>query len=256
VADRITVARLNISAVKSLGLSHPSEIRLERFGVAENRRFLLVGADGRVITADRHGDLLRVRSDCDAAGRQLSLRFPDGTVVSDDVAFDGPPFRIELWGRPMSVRAVDGAFSSELGRFIGAPLRIVRTEEPGDGNDEYPVSLVSLASVEELSRRGGRAEPVDPGRFRMLVELDGADPHQEDEWLGRHVGVGEAVIRVADHDARCVITTRNPESGRVDFPTLKVLATYRGTRGKLDFGMYASVVSPGRIAVGDPVRPL
>ena len=254
--DAITVARLNISPVKSLGLAHPPEVRLERFGVAENRRFLLVAPDGRLVTADRHGELLRVRSACDAAGERLSLRFPDGTVLEDDVVLEGPPFAVNVWGRPVTVRAVNGSFSSDLSRFVGVPVRVVRTEAPGDGNDEYPVSLVSLASVEELSRRGGRAGRVDPGRFRMLLELDGAVPHEEDGWLGGDVEVGEAVIRVAEHDPRCVITTRNPESGRVDFPTLKVLATYRGGRGTLDFGMYASVASPGRVAVGDRVRPV
>jgi uncharacterized protein YcbX len=53
-----------------------------------------------------------------------------------------------------------------------------------------------------------------------------------------------------------VITTRNPRSGEVDFPTLKVIAGYRGSAGGgLNFGMYAEVVRPGVVRVSDGVTP-
>jgi uncharacterized protein YcbX len=252
----ITVARLNISPVKSLGLSHPDEIRIEPFGVAENRRFLLLDPDDRVVTADRNGGLLTILSAYDARAERLSLRFPGGAHVDDEVEVDGAPFAIDLWGRQLLVRPVSGPWAPAIGELIGSPVRMVRTERPGDGNDEYPVSIVSLASVDELRRHEGRPEPVDPGRFRMLLELEGCGPHEEDEWLGRDVTVGEAIVRVADHDARCVITTRNPRSGDVDFPTLKVIAGYRGSAGGgLNFGMYAEVVRPGVVRVSDAVTP-
>jgi uncharacterized protein YcbX len=90
----------------------------------------------------------------------------------------------------------------------------------------------------------------------MLLELGGCRPHEEDEWLGREVRVGEATLRVADHDARCAITTMDPLTGEVDFPTLKTIVAYRGAQdGHLLFGMYAEVVRPGTIRVGDPVEP-
>ena len=92
----------------------------------------------------------------------------------------------------------------------------------------------------------------------MLIELGGADrPHQEDEWLGREVRIGEAVVRVTKLDARCVITTQDPDTGRRDFPTLHIIKGYRGLRDghALDFGVYADVVAPGRVTVGDEVQP-
>ena len=88
------------------------------------------------------------------------------------------------------------------------------------------------------------------------MELAGADrPHQEDEWLGREVRIGGAVVRVTKRDPRCVITTQDPDTGKRDFPTLHVIKAYRGVRdGHLDFGIYANVVAPGRVAIGDEVR--
>lgn len=256
VDGMITVARLSTAPVKSLGLSHPDRVRLERFGVAENRRFLLVTPQREFIDASRHGALMTVHSECDAAGSWLKLLFPDGSALEDEIVLEEEPFALDLWGRSLDVRAVAGPWSAALTEVAGGSMRLVRCERPGDGNDEYPVSIVSLASVAELERRSGRDEDVDPARFRMLLELDGCAAHEEDEWLGLIVRVGDALIRVADPDARCSITTMNPDTGEVDYPTLKVIAAYRGARNRhLNFGMYAEVLEPGAIRVGDAVVP-
>jgi hypothetical protein len=200
---------------------------------------------------------MTVVADCDEAGERLAMRFPDGRVLEDEVVTEGEAFEVETYSGPASVRLVVGPWSAPVSEVAGVPLRLARTERPGEGMDEYPVSLVSLASVEELRRQAGHEGPVDAGRFRMLLELDGCRPHEEDEWIGRRVGVGEAVIRVASHDPRCAITMMNPTTGRVDFPTLKTIAAYRGREGgQLRFGMYASVEEPGDVRLGDPVQPL
>ena len=59
-------------------------------------------------------------------------------------------------------------------------------------------------------------------------------------------------------DARCAMTTRNPDTGERDFDTLAAIRDYRGLRnGKhLDFGVYADVEEPGPVRLGDPVEPL
>jgi uncharacterized protein YcbX len=70
--------------------------------------------------------------------------------------------------------------------------------------------------------------------------------------------VGQATLDVVRTDPRCVITTRDPDTGRKEFDTLRVLATYRraDSDGDLPFGVYADVVDPGEVAVGDTVEPL
>ncbi len=98
----------------------------------------------------------------------------------------------------------------------------------------------------------------DARRFRMLVALSGTKAHEEDEWIGRPVRIGEVLLRVVKQTARCATTTYNPDSGSRDFDTLRAIKDYRGVRdGKsIDFGVLAEVVEPGRIRVGDPVEPL
>ena len=50
----------------------------------------------------------------------------------------------------------------------------------------------------------------------------------------------------------------NPATGKRDFDTLRVIKDYRALRdGKhADFGVFAAVVEPGRVRVGDPVEPV
>jgi uncharacterized protein YcbX len=92
----------------------------------------------------------------------------------------------------------------------------------------------------------------------MLIQVAGAvRPHQEDEWMGSELRIGQAVVRVTRPDPRCVITTQDPDTGHRDFPTLHAIKAYRGMREgrKIDFGVYADVVTPGSVAVGDEVAP-
>jgi uncharacterized protein YcbX len=119
--------------------------------------------------------------------------------------------------------------------------------------------MFSSASAEELDRHAGReGRPLDRRRWRMLIEIEGCVAHEEDSWIGRDVRVGDAVVRVVRTDPRCVITTRDPDTGQKEFDTLKVLAAYRGPDrdGELPFGVYADVVEPGPVALGDAVEPV
>jgi uncharacterized protein len=97
---------------------------------------------------------------------------------------------------------------------------------------------------------------VDGRRFRMLIEVDGIDAHEEDSWLRRSVRVGAALVRPHGHVGRCVITTRNPHTAEGDLDTLKLLATYRhkiNTTEPLAFGIYGEVLEGGPVRVGDEV---
>jgi hypothetical protein len=252
------VSRLSIAPVKGLGLVSAGQIALERFGVLENRRFYVRDERGRFVNALKHPELFQVVPAYDPYGETLALRFPDGAVVEAQVELDGA-VTTDFYGREVAGRTVVGPFADALSEHAGVPLRLVQTDEPGAAVDRPrgPVSLVSDESVAELARRAGR-EHVDAGRFRMLIGIRGVEPHGEDDWLGRNVRVGDAVVTLVEQVARCAITTRDPATGQRDLDTLRLIKAYRGVRGtkQLDFGVYGTVVEPGRVRVGDVVEPL
>ena len=253
-----SVARISISPVKGLALVDIDAVGLEPTGAAANRRFHIVDADGRRYNQLRNGALVQIRQQYD--GDRLTLRFPDGTSAEGTIAL-GAELTTDFYGRPVDGQFVDGPWSDALSQWAGRPLRLVQSA-PGAAVDRGRghVSMVSRASLEELGRQGGHDGPVDRRRFRMLFELDGCEPHEEDTWAKRHVRIGEALVHLLGDVGRCAITTQNPDTGVPDFDTLRTLKAYRpetaNEKGKkhLPFGVYGEVIEPGNVAVGDPVE--
>jgi uncharacterized protein len=253
-----TVSGLSVAPVKGLALLHPTEVELESFGVADNRRFYVIDADGRRYAQIRDGTLVRIVPAWD--GARLALTFPDGSVVDGEVDVDGA-VTTDFYGRDVSGRVVVGPWSSAISEYVGRPLRLVRADQPGGGVDRERggVTMLSDASLDELGRNAGR-DGVDARRFRMLIAIAGCTPHEEDEWLGGLVRVGDAVVRLHEQVARCAITTQDPDSGVPDFDTLREIKNYRGLRpgttNHIDFGVFGDVETPGRVRVGDAVEAL
>ena len=252
-----TVARISIAPVKSLGLVHPDSVELTAYGVAGDRVFAVIDADGKLANGTKHGPMVRVRPAYD--GERLPLALPDGTEVSDAVHL-GEPVSPVFYGEARGARIVDGPFAEALSELDGSALRLVRMDDgegvdrPGDGT----VSLLSTAALTTMADQAGEVEPVDGRRFRMTFLLDGVPAHEEDRWLGREVRIGGAVVRVRGNVGRCSITQQDPDTGIKSFDTLKLIQAARGqmpTTEPLPFGVHAEVVVPGHVAVGDAVEP-
>ncbi|HET9851032.1 MAG TPA: MOSC domain-containing protein [Candidatus Limnocylindrales bacterium] len=264
----LRVARLSIAPVRALGLQHPTSIDVDEAGVREDRRFFLIDEHGHIVDQLRAGALVQVKARSNPEATWLRLTFPDGSVVGGDVVLD-EPVRVHVYGREAVGHVVGGPWAAALQPYAhGRPLLLVRCDSPGgtriragETQVRNAVSVVSDASVRELARRLG-VETLDARRFRMLIELEGAAaPHEEDTWIGDQVAIGSAVLQITKPDARCAITTHDPDTGERDLDTLRTILGYRGFRKdndekRIDFGVLGEVAVPGRISVGDEVRVL
>ena len=250
------MTRLSIAPVRGLGLSHPGSIEVHERGVLEDRRFFVTDLDNRLMDQLIAGRMVQVHATTDAEGRRLALTLPDGGVVEDEVQL-GEPIETPIHGRTGVGRVVIGPWAEALEPYAEMPVRLVKCDRPGGTRRGNHVSLVSLGSVRRLARALGVAE-LDARRFRMLIELEGAAPHEEDQWVGWQVRIGSAVLAITKPDARCAITTHDPVSGQRDLDTLRGIISYRGldANRKALFGILGEVAVPGRIAVGDEVEVL
>ncbi len=251
------VAWISVAPVKGLALSRREEVLLEPFGVRDDRCFYLIGEDDRLYNGKQIGELHRISADWAESAGELTLRFPDGDVTGTvDV---GDPVTTNFYGRDVGGQVVIGPWSDALSEFVGRPLRLVKADVPGEGIDRGgSVSLLSAAAVELLAEVVGAPWPVDPRRFRMLFGIDGVAAHEEDSWVGRKVVIGEATALVRGNVGRCLVTSRDPDTGVRTLPTLDALAEYRGdveTTEKLPFGVWGTVVEPGRVRLGDAIAP-
>jgi uncharacterized protein len=253
----VVVRGLAVTPVKATRLHQVPQIELGPEGVPDNRRFFVIDERGRMVNSKRIGALQTIVANYSAPERVLRLTFPDGRVVSDRVRL-GEPVDATFFSIPVRVPLVEGPWSEAISELAGMPLALVQSERPCGAVDrasDGTVSLISRGSLARLAAQAGQSD-LDSRRFRMLIEVDGVEAHAEDGWVGRSVRVGSAVVIFKGHVGRCLITSRDPDTGKVDLPTLDLLGAYRsglGTTEPLPFGVYGEVLQPGSIRVGDAV---
>jgi uncharacterized protein YcbX len=253
VSDSVFVTALSVTAVKATRLRTVDSIWLSSAGARGNRRFYVIDEHGRMLNAKIIGELQTVVAS--VADGSLALTFPGGEVVSGEIA-QGETVNTRFFSHPRDAHLVTGPFSEALSAHVGRPLRLVEpTTGAVDRGRIGGASLISRASLAALASAAGESD-VDARRFRMLIEVDGLPAHAEDAWVGHRVRVGDAVVRWRGHVGRCLITSRDPDTGVVDLPTLDIIRDYRAgieSTEPLPFGIYGEVVREGAVRVGDPV---
>ena len=137
------------------------------------------------------------------------------------------------------IDVVDPALAASLGEGV----RVIKQNR--GVFDAMPLSLITTRAIGELEGLVGRELAVQRFRPNLLVESS----EREDAWVGRVLRVGGMAMRVDQRDERCVVVNVDPVSGERDPSVLKTLARERSTC----IGVYGSVVTLGRVTVGDTV---
>ena len=244
-----TITQLAIAPVKGMRLTPVEELELDAAGARGDRAFCVVDPEGALLLTTRTPALLQVEPRWD--GDTLTLRFPDGSEVSGPPAFGAPATTANYSGRPIHGRLVGGAHAEAVSAHLGRPVQLLARDDGERLADDAPVTLMSRASLAALAPELDGLVP-DERRFRMTIAIEGVEAWEEHGWAGREIAAGAALLRGIDPVPRCVVTTRDPDAGRTDAPTLAALARLRG-KHDVTFGIWCAVVAPGRVRVGDPV---
>ncbi len=179
--------------------------------------------------------LMAIEATLDTASEQITLSHPDRPTLTLHPEHDADA--LMDWVKPL------------MPPNRAQSARVLRVPERGMTDTPYPsVSIANLASNQALSDQMG--QELSPKRWRANFWLDGLDPWEEFNWLGKTIEIGGVQLKVEDRIVRCLATTANPQTGERDADTLKALAAL----GHQDFGVYAQVLSGGDIKIGDTVR--
>ena len=249
----VTVSQLAVAPIKGMRLQSSPELQFGHHGVTGDREFLIVDEDCKLLQTARNPGLLRIEPSWEPARNLLALRFPDGRVVQDKPEPGTAAVTRMYDGREIPGRVISGPVSAALSGYLGRAVHLFKRAADHFGNDDRPVTLMSEASLHALGAEFGGTAP-DPRRFRMTITVAGADAWAEHSWGGQQVTVGDIALRVLAPVPRCVVTTRNPESGATDARILHALARLRG-KNDITFGVWCEILRPGRIQVGDLVIP-
>ena len=242
------VARINTTPVKSLRLHHPESVELGPDGARDDRRFLLVDDGRRLYNGKRDTSLVRTTASWEPESRVLSMTVPSGETL-EGVAVRSRPDVVEVYGRLVRGHAIDGPWADALSDLVGRSLTLIERDDGAWATDSRPATLVSRSSLGLIDGDGRR--------FRMLLELEGLEALAEEAWRGRRVRVGEATLLVGDPTPRCAVPSASPDTGRRDRDVLRELLDLRRlVEGEPCLGVYAEVLEPGTVRMGDEAAVL
>ncbi|MBO6577181.1 MAG: MOSC domain-containing protein [Rhodothermales bacterium] len=230
-------------------------------GFADDRRWMIVDADGRHFTQRESGALALVEPRLSGDG----VAFVDGPSISP--ADLGAEVDVTIWDYPVGALEAPDVVNAWLSERAGAAVRLVYMPDSShrrvdhaygrDGDvvsfaDGYPYLIASLASLEDLNRR--LPAPIPMRRFRPNIVLSGCGPFEEDTW--KRVRIAALEFDVVKPCARCVVIDTDPDTGERRKGVLKTLSTYRRWDGQVYFGQNAIARGLGEVRVGDEVEVL
>ncbi|MEV0895873.1 MOSC N-terminal beta barrel domain-containing protein [Actinoplanes sp. NPDC049802] len=239
------IASLHTYPVKGCHRLDHDEARVEPWGLAGDRRWMIVDAEGVGVTQRDTTLLTRLTARPRAGGLHLSAPGMPDIDIPEPTAESG--IRVRVFRDQDAVPARLAA-TTWVAEFLGRDARLVWQDDPttrsADGDsvnlaDGYPLLLAGTASLDALNDRlledGG--EPVPIHRFRPNIVITGAPAWAEDDWTGRRLRIGEHTYRVGKPCARCRVTTIDQETGETGRQPLHVLGRYRRFGTELHFAV-------------------
>ncbi|GAB4049801.1 MOSC domain-containing protein [Catellatospora paridis] len=268
------VSALHTYPVKGCRRIDHQQAAVEPWGLAGDRRWMIINLDGSEVTQREVARLalLRVRP----VGGGLELRFPESAPLLVAQPVPDPVTHSTLWQQPYPATAAGPAADALLSKELGRDVRLVWMDDPASRRpvepeyalptdrvsyaDGYPLLLANSASLDRLNdwiaESGSDEGPLPMARFRPNVVVGGAAAFAEDDWLGHRLRIGAVEFRAAKACGRCVVTTTDQETGVRGREPLRTLARYRNVDQKLLFGINLIPDTLGEIRVGDPVEVL
>ena len=192
------------------------------------QRFLMLMRNERLAALDTHYDdashTLSVRQNGKDAARG-DLRTPEGRAAVEQ--FFAGYCADELRGPPKILHADGHSFSDVAAKVV---------------------SIINLASVAAVENAVG--VPVDPLRFRGNVYVSGWPAWHEFDLLDKMIAIGPVRLKVTKRIVRCAATNVEPGTGIRD---LEIPKTLMAAFDHMDCGVYAQVITAGKIAAGDTI---
>lgn len=134
------------------------------------------------------------------------------------------------------------------------PPELMQFESPlGTYFDAFSLLLLSRQSLDTM-QRAYPDEVFDVRRFRPNILIDAPDGEDfpENVWEGKSIRIGDTVLKAEVICPRCVMTTH----GFDDLPKSPGIMRSLVQQAGGNLGIYASVVEPGHISVGDGLEIL
>jgi uncharacterized protein YcbX len=263
------LASIHTYPVKGCHRTDRGDAVVEPWGLAGDRRWLVVEPDGKFVTQRAEPRLALIAPSVRADGG-LVLRTPGVPDLDVAAPADGAAVPVRVWRDTVDAVPAGDTAGDWLSAVLDRKVRLVHLRDPGQRQvtleygqpgdlvgfaDAFPVLLANAASLDAVNDWLVEAgdEPVPMTRFRPNMVVAGAPAWAEDDWLGRRLRIGGVAFRAVKPCGRCVVTTIDQDTAERGRQPLRVLGQRRPSRIGPLFGLNLIPDGVGRIAVGDPV---
>tara|TARA_B100000965_G_scaffold305407_1_gene264259 strand:+ start:204 stop:983 length:780 start_codon:yes stop_codon:yes gene_type:complete len=111
------------------------------------------------------------------------------------------------------------------------------------------MSLINLSSIKDLENK--IKEKIEPQRFRANFYIDGIDPWEERNWIGKTIKINNVSFKVEKNIPRCVAINLKPKT---DDNSLNLLKSLKKSYNHFDMGIYLVALEDGKIEIGNKIE--
>ncbi len=216
-----TVSRITIYPIKSLdGISLKKGMIIKGGCLLHDREYAIADLDGNFIIGKNNILIHALRSSINFDTRIVSF-MRQGEIKWND----------------FHLQNEKSAIDSYLSSFFKIPCTLLQNNEGRfmDIPDISGITILSTSSLNSISQWFNNLELEETRkRFRATIEIEATTPFWEDhlfskEGSGIEFTLGEVTLFGMSPRARCVVPTRNPESGEVVHAFPKIFSKHRAS---------------------------
>lgn len=252
-------------------------IELSERGIVGDRHWAIRDLErGGIRGAKKIGELMQFSAI--RTGDNVTITFPNGSTVQstdkdiNERLSDALQHRVQLDSLPVDNNAehfrrgpsdsndplteLRGIFGREedepLPNFAAFPPEVAEFESPpGTHHDCWPLMVMTTSALTALQEALPESN-VDIKRFRPSIVVETSEHgHPEFSWKGRTARIGSATVEFLDPCPRCVMITRRIND---EIPEDRAILRHAVRDLDQNVGIYARVLTPGSVAVGDSLR--
>ncbi|MFE7015634.1 MOSC domain-containing protein [Streptomyces sp. NPDC057651] len=265
---------IHIHPLKSVRGRAPREAAVEPWGLAGDRRWVLIDASGKAVTQRQHPRLALTSAET-PDGDGLRLSAPGRAPLTVPVPRPAGTTTVNIFGDKVEALLADDAAHAWWSAHLEADVRLLHLDDPATRRpvdpeyakpgetvsfaDGYPLLLTTLSSLDALNSLIAQGDHADEGplpmnRFRPNVVVDGTAPWAEDDWS--RIAIGSVTFRITKKCGRCVVTTTNQSTAERGKEPLRTLARHRRFGDQLCFGTNLVPETTGTVRIGDAITIL
>ena len=263
----IQLSNLTYYPIKACRGFDVAESQVERMGLANDRRMMVVTPAGEFLTQREYPRLALVTPA--VKNGMVTLSAPNFDSLQFGIQSTGTPTSVNIW-KSKDVSAIDQGDESAqwLSDWLGVSVRLahvadgfkrklnpeyaINADDHTGFADGYPILIVSEESLLDLNSRLDSAVPMN--RFRPNIVVKGSDSFAEETW--KRIRIGNVEMALVKPCARCMVTTIDKDTLAKSKEPLKTLSTYRKQELGVIFGMNIIPLNEGVVRVGMSVEVL